>query len=105
MNRASKQSILCDEQEHLEIQRHKQQALTQNLQHHHHQPTPLGCESWALKEEDQRRIKVFHHRSLRRMLNITIYYDVMEQHISNDSVRQKMKSYPMKQTMELRHAQ
>jgi hypothetical protein len=21
-----------------------------------------GCESWALKEEDQRRIEVFHHR-------------------------------------------
>jgi hypothetical protein len=62
-----------------------------------------GCESWALKEEDRRRIEVFHHRSLRRMLNITIY-QVMEQHISNDEVRTRMKSYSMKQTMELRRA-
>jgi exonuclease III len=62
-----------------------------------------GCESWALKEEDRRRIEVFHHRSLRRMLNITIY-QVMEQHISNKEVRERMKSYTMKQTMELRRA-
>ncbi len=37
------------------------------------------------------------------MLNITIY-DVMEQHISNDTVRERMKSYLMEQTMELRQA-
>jgi hypothetical protein len=30
-----------------------------------------GCESWALKEEDRRRIEVFHHRCLGRMLNIS----------------------------------
>jgi hypothetical protein len=38
------------------------------------------------------------------MLNITIY-NVMEQHISNEEVRERMESYLMKQTMELRHAQ
>jgi hypothetical protein len=37
------------------------------------------------------------------MLNITIY-DVMERHISNSSVREKMQSYSMKQIMELRRA-
>jgi hypothetical protein len=62
-----------------------------------------GCESWALKEEDRRRIEVFHNRSLRRMLNITIY-EVMEQHISNQEVRTRMHSYSMQQTMELRRA-
>ncbi len=61
-----------------------------------------GCKSWVLKE-DRRRIKVFHHQSLRQMLNITIY-DVMEQHISNDDVRERTRSYSMKQTMELRRA-
>jgi hypothetical protein len=44
-----------------------------------------GCKSWALKEEDHRRITLFHHLSLRSMLNITIY-DVMEQHITNKEV-------------------
>jgi len=62
-----------------------------------------GCESWALKAEDRRRIEVFHHRCLRRMLNITIY-DVKEQHISNREVRKRMGSYKMEQTMELRRA-
>jgi hypothetical protein len=62
-----------------------------------------GCESWALKKEDRRSIEVFHHRCLRRMLNITIY-DVMEQHISNEEVRKRMNSYSMEQTMELRRA-
>jgi hypothetical protein len=38
------------------------------------------------------------------MLNTTIY-NVMEQHISNESVRKRMKSYSMKQTIELRRAQ
>jgi hypothetical protein len=51
-----------------------------------------GCESWALKEEDCRRIEVFHHRCLRRMLNLTIY-NLMEQHIRNKDVRSRMKSY------------
>jgi hypothetical protein len=37
------------------------------------------------------------------MLNITIY-DVMEEHISNNSVREKMMSYSMRQIMELRLA-
>jgi hypothetical protein len=35
--------------------------------------------------------------------NITIY-QVMEQHISNKEVRERMKSYTMKQTIELRRA-
>jgi hypothetical protein len=61
------------------------------------------CESWALKAEDRRCIEVFHTRCLRRMLNITIH-NVMEQHISNDKVRERMKSYSMRQTMELRRA-
>jgi hypothetical protein len=35
------------------------------------------------------------------MLNITIF-DVMEQHITNEEVRVRMKSYSMEQTIELR---
>jgi hypothetical protein len=48
-----------------------------------------GCESWALKREDRWCIEVFHHRCLWRMLNITIY-NVIEQHISNKEVREKI---------------
>jgi hypothetical protein len=61
-----------------------------------------GCKSWALKAKDQRRIEVFHHRCLWRMLNITIY-NIMEQHISNEEIRKRMESYyKMEQKMELR---
>jgi hypothetical protein len=63
-----------------------------------------GCESWALKKEDRRHTEVFHHCCLQQMLNITTIYDVMERHISNSSVREKMQSYSMKQIMELRRA-
>jgi hypothetical protein len=59
------------------------------------------CESWALKAEDKRCIEEFHHQSIQRMLNITIY-DVMEHHISNGNVWERMESYSMEQRMELR---
>jgi hypothetical protein len=64
-----------------------------------------GCKSWALKAEDRRWIKLFHHQSLRQMLNITIYDVIVEQHISNDEVRKRTESYSMEQTMELRRTQ
>jgi hypothetical protein len=61
-----------------------------------------GCESWALKEDDRRKLEVFHHRCLRRMLNLTIY-EVKEQHITNKEVRKRAgNSYSMQQMMELR---
>jgi hypothetical protein len=50
MNQPSKQGLLHNEQEDLQMQRHQQQTMAQNLQRHHHQSTTLwGCESWALK--------------------------------------------------------
>ena len=63
-----------------------------------------GCESWALKESDRKKLEVCHHRCLRRMLNITIY-DVKEQHITNDQVREKMNNcHNLMQMLELRRA-
>jgi hypothetical protein len=63
-----------------------------------------GCESWALKEEDCRKLEVCHHRCLRRMLKITIY-QVKEEKISNKEVRKKLNNcYTISQMIELRRA-
>ena len=63
-----------------------------------------GCESWALKEEDRRKLEVCHHRCLRRMLNITIY-QVKEEKISNKEVRKRLNNcYTISQMIELRRA-
>ena len=63
-----------------------------------------GCESWALKEEDRRKLEVCHHRCLRRMLNITIY-EVKDKKISNKEVRKKLNNcHTLSQMIELRRA-
>jgi hypothetical protein len=63
-----------------------------------------GCESWAIKEKDRQRLEVCHHRCMRRMLNITIY-DVQENHITNEKIRDKMNnSLTISQMMEIRRA-
>lgn len=63
-----------------------------------------GCESWAIKEEDRRKLEVCHHRCLRRMLHITIY-QVKEEKISNKEVRKKLNNcHTISQMIELRRA-
>ena len=62
-----------------------------------------GCESWALTEELQRKLEVCHHRFLRKMVGITIY-DVKDNHISNEQVREELTCYKIHQSLELRKA-
>ena len=63
-----------------------------------------GCESWALTTELRRQLEVCHNRFLRRMANITIY-DVMEDHIKNDTIREKLGNCrTLHQTMELKRS-
>jgi len=62
-----------------------------------------GCESWALRMEDRRKLEVCHNRFLRSMLNITIY-NVKDYHITNDQVREELQCYTIEQSMELRRA-
>ena len=63
-----------------------------------------GCESWALTTELRRQLEVCHNRFLRRMANINIY-DVMEQHIKNDTIREKLRNCrTLHQTMELKRS-
>ena len=63
-----------------------------------------GCESWALTTELRRNLEVCHHRFLRRMAKINIY-DVMEHHISNDEIREKLgHCKTIHQAMELKRA-
>ena len=62
-----------------------------------------GCESWALTAELRRKLEVCHHRFLRKMVNITIY-DVKDNHISNEQVREELTCYKIHQSLELRRA-
>lgn len=64
----------------------------------------FGCESWALKVADRKKLEAQHHRFLRKMLNITIY-QVKENRIKNEEVRRKCGgSQTLAQTMELKRA-
>ena len=45
-----------------------------------------GCESWSMTEEIKRELRVFHHKAIRRILNINMF-DVEKYHIKNQSVR------------------
>jgi len=58
-----------------------------------------GCESWALTAELRRKLEVCHHRFLRKMVNITIY-DVKDNHISNEQVREELTCYKFHQSLE-----
>ena len=48
-----------------------------------------GCESWSLTADDTRKIEVFHHRAIRKILRISIY-DVQRQRIRNSYIRKKL---------------
>ena len=53
-----------------------------------------GCESWALKEEDARRLEVFHMRCLRQILGLSL-----RDRVPNTVIRQRCCNQP---TIELR---
>ena len=46
----------------------------------------LGCESWNLTKDNLRKLTVFHHGAIRRILRIK-WSQVREQHIKNKEVR------------------
>jgi hypothetical protein len=47
-----------------------------------------GCESWATSSTVKHALQVFHHRSLRTILNINMF-EVEEQRITNTEVRKR----------------
>lgn len=63
----------------------------------------FGCESWALKVSDRRKLETCHHRSLRSMLGISIH-DVKDNRIRNSDVREELGCYSLSQNMEIRRA-
>ena len=52
-----------------------------------------GCESWALRKSLLASIEVFLHRRIRRILKIRMS-EVIEQHITNTSIRDKFYNIP-----------
>jgi len=47
-----------------------------------------GCESWTITDSIKRSLQVFHHRSLRAILNINMF-EVEEQRITNTEIRKR----------------
>ena len=45
-----------------------------------------GCESWALRTSLLKKLEVFLHRSIRRILGVSMA-EVKDQHITNETVR------------------
>ena len=52
-----------------------------------------GCESWALRETRLSKLEVLFHRSIRRILGITIT-QVIDERITNESVRMRFCRIP-----------
>ena len=52
-----------------------------------------GCESWALREATLQKLEVFLHRSVRKILRITIT-QVIDDSITNDSLRVRFFNIP-----------
>ena len=52
-----------------------------------------GCEAWGIWAEGMRKLKVFHHHCLRRILRITMW-DVQEKRITNAQVRHMFHHVP-----------
>jgi hypothetical protein len=46
-----------------------------------------GCESWALSFDNRRKLRSFHHKSIRSIMNINMH-QVQHQHIKNEKIRQ-----------------
>ena len=46
----------------------------------------FGCESWTLTADNLRKLEVYHHKALRRILGINMYH-VEKFHIRNEHVR------------------
>ena len=63
----------------------------------------FGCESWALKEEDRRKLEACHHMFLRSILKVS-KREVREYHIRNETIREELGCYSLHQSMELRRA-
>ena len=52
-----------------------------------------ACESWALRETLLKNLEVFFHRSIRRILGISIM-QVIDEHITNDSIHMRFCHIP-----------
>jgi hypothetical protein len=69
--------------------------------HHHHQvqenvacPTPtkhgaVGRASWTLTADNERRLESFHHKLIRRILNINMFKAEAAERITNAKLRRK----------------
>ena len=63
-------------------------------------PTNLllwGCEIWALRTSLLKKLEVFLHHSIRRILDISMS-EVKDQHITNETVRNFFPMYPKLKT-------
>lgn len=60
-----------------------------------------GCETWAMKAVDVRRLAAFHHRCVRFLLDIPRETQWQE-HISNTTLLERAKVQPIEETLKTR---
>ena len=87
--------VLSKKRISIDIRRRLYQAIVVNI-------ALWGSESWALKEENRKKLETFHHSCLRRMCKWTMW-DIAEKRITNEQVRRAAgKSPTMESMMEVR---
>jgi hypothetical protein len=60
-----------------------------------------GCDSWALKDSDMQKLKVFHTKKARKLCNINMKL-VEKHHIPNDSVLNRLHLMPLDKLITIR---
>ena len=63
-----------------------------------------GCEAWALKVEDRRRLEVFHMRCCRRMMNVSIFDVIANHELTNLNILRELGMLKLEAYLELRRA-
>jgi hypothetical protein len=83
--------VLSNKKISIDIRRRLYQAIVVNV-------ALWGSESWALKEENRRKLETFHHGCLRRMCGWTML-DIAEKRITNEQVRRAAGNSPTMESM------
>jgi hypothetical protein len=60
-----------------------------------------GCESWALKDSDMQKLKVFHMKKARKLCNINMKL-VQKHHIPNESILDRLHLMPLDKLLTIR---
>jgi hypothetical protein len=85
------QQVLSNKKIPIDVFRRLYQAIVANI-------ALWGSESWALEEEDRPKLETFHHGSLHRMRNLSMW-DIAEKWSTNERIRRNAANSPKMESM------